>query len=98
MALPKAEIVLRGGRVFQGLAEGFVTALAVWQGRVLATGSDADMAPLIGPDTRVVELRGRAVVPGFNDAHQHLLPLGMALTEIDLRGERVTTLDELLRR
>jgi hypothetical protein len=44
--------------------------VALWGGRVLATGSDADIAPLIGPGTKVVDLRGQLLrVSG------HLMPV-----------------------
>ncbi|HET7292211.1 MAG TPA: amidohydrolase [Vicinamibacteria bacterium] len=80
-----ADLVLRGGRVWagKGLAEG--TAIAVRDGRVAALGVDADVLPLVGPGTRVVELRGRLVVPGFNDAHVHFLDGGFGLLSVDLR-------------
>jgi predicted amidohydrolase YtcJ len=94
----KADLVLRRGRVFRGLAEGFARAVAVADGRILAAGADDDVADMIGPSTRVLDLAGRAAVPGFNDAHQHILALGLALNEIDLRAGEVRTLAELLRR
>jgi predicted amidohydrolase YtcJ len=93
---PKADLVLRGGPIFQSLESEIVDALAIWSGRVLAGGSSDEMAPLIGPDTRVVELRGRSAVPGFNDAHQHLLSLGRSMMQVNLRPGVVGTLDELL--
>jgi predicted amidohydrolase YtcJ len=98
VAAVKADLVLRRGRVFCGLADGFAESIAVRAERVVAVGGDRDLAGLVGPGTTVIDLRGRAVVPGFNDAHQHQLPLGLALQEIDLRGDRVRSLDELLRR
>ncbi len=98
MAAGKADLVLRGGRVFRGLAEGFAEAVAIADGRILATGTDADIAALAGPATRVLDLAGRAAIPGFNDAHQHVLALGLSLNEIDLRATEVRTLAELLRR
>lgn len=47
------------------------TAFAVRGDRIAAVGSDAEMQALIGPGTRVIDLQGRHVVPGFNDAHWH---------------------------
>ena len=76
MALPKADTVLKNGRVFESLESGFREAVALWCGRVLATGDWREIEALVGPDTRVIDLRGRAVVPGFNDAHQHLIEPG----------------------
>jgi len=96
MPYPKADLVLRGGPVFRSLESPMVEALAVWSGRVLAGGSADDVAPLVGPDTTVVELRGRAAMPGFNDAHQHLLSLGRSMMQVNLRPGTVDTLDELL--
>lgn len=96
MPYPKADVVLRGGPIFRSLDSPTVDALALWSGRVLAGGGADDIAPLIGPDTKVIELRGRAAMPGFNDAHQHLLSLGRSMMQVNLRPGTVDTLDELL--
>jgi predicted amidohydrolase YtcJ len=96
MPYPKADLVLRGGPIFRSLQSEMVDALAVWSGRVLAAGNGDEIEPLIGPNTRVVELRGRSAVPGFNDAHQHLLSLGRSMMQVNLRPGVVSTLDELL--
>ena len=96
MVLPKADIVLTNGRVFQSLGDGACEAVALWSGRVLATGSDDAVEVLVGPSTTVIDLRGRAAVPGLNDAHQHLMSMGLALGEIDLGGGKVKTLAEFL--
>jgi predicted amidohydrolase YtcJ len=51
-------------------------ALVVGGGRILALGSDADMRALAGPGTRMIDAGGRLVLPGFQDAHNHLLDSG----------------------
>jgi hypothetical protein len=61
-------------------------AVAVRGSRILAVGSNEDMAPLVGPDTRVRDLAGRTVVPGFDDSHAHLLGIGFARLDVDLMG------------
>jgi predicted amidohydrolase YtcJ len=96
MDSPKAEIVLLNGRVFRGLAEGTAGALAISGGRVLATGSDGEIEPLIGRTTRVIDLRGRLASPGLYDAHLHLLPVGLAMAELDVRPRQAPTLAALL--
>lgn len=97
--MSNADIIISGGRIFSGLAEGFVTALAIGDGRVLAAGKEADIAALRGPQTRMVDLAGRVAIPGLNDAHMHLLPVGIAMTEVNLRVEEgVRSIDEILRR
>jgi predicted amidohydrolase YtcJ len=91
-----AETVLRNGTVWCGRSEGTAEAVALWGGRVLATGSDADLAPLIGPGTKVVDLRGRLATPGLIDAHLHLLPYGLTMREVDARPKNAPTLEALL--
>ncbi|MBN9453056.1 MAG: amidohydrolase [Bosea sp.] len=94
-----AETVLLNGRIFCGLAEGFVEALAIRDGKVLAAGTAIEIAALQGPVTKVVDLAGRVAIPGLNDAHMHLLPLGLAMSEVNLRPEEgVNSIDEILRR
>ncbi len=76
MSTSVADLVLRGGPVHTMTGSGPATALAVRDGRVLRVGTDADVVGLIGPATDVVELAGRAVIPGINDAHLHATWLG----------------------
>ena len=60
-----ADLVLRGGRIAtMDAARSWASAVAVREGRIVAVGPDAAVAPLIGPSTRVVELRGRTATPG----------------------------------
>lgn len=91
-----ADTILVGGRIWQGLREGFAEALAISGDKVLAAGTRADIEALAGPATRRIELAGRLAIPGINDAHMHLLPYGTTMTEVDLRPSAVSTMDELL--
>lgn len=56
--------------------------------KIIAIGSDADTRALIGPKTRVVDAKGRLIVPGFNDAHVHFLETGVQLSSVDLRSAK----------
>ena len=96
MAFPKADLILLNGRVFCGLGEAPAQALAVWGDRILAVGTEAEIKPLRGPATRVVDLRGRLATAGLYEAHLHLLPLGLTMAELDVRPRRVRTLEGLL--
>lgn len=97
--MTQADTVLFNGRIFCGLAEGCVEALAILDGKVLAAGTAAEMADLQGPGTRRVDLAGRLAIPGLNDAHMHLLPLGLGMSEVNLRPEEgVRSVKEILRR
>src|SRR5947209_11343284 len=60
-------------------------ALAVWNGQVIAVGSDADVRKLVGPKTKVLDLHGQRIVPGFYDSHVHLLGSGERLAEVALK-------------
>jgi predicted amidohydrolase YtcJ len=92
--LQSADLVLRGGKVFVADSAGTIAqALAVRDGKVVAVGRDADVAELIGPRTEVVELEGRLVTPGFNDAHLHFAAGGISLLDVQLGG--VTSLAEV---
>lgn len=92
-----AETILRNGTVWCGRAEGKTEAVALWGGRVLATGRDPEIAALRGPNTKVIDLKGRLAMPGLIDAHLHLLPYGLGMLEVDARPKNAPTLDDLLR-
>src|SRR2546422_5414718 len=82
-----AELIFTGGRVHTvNASNDIVPALAVSGGRILAAGSDDEARALAGPRTRVVELRGRSLLPGFIDAPAHLAGLGMAEVSLDCKA------------
>jgi predicted amidohydrolase YtcJ len=88
-----ADWLLTGGVVWTGAggppgAGARDHGVALRKGRVLAVGPSRELEGLRGPGTRVVELEGRFVAPGFVDAHVHLLVGGLALSRVDLRGVR----------
>ena len=83
-----ADIVLRGGRIAtMDTARSWASALAVRAGRIVAVGPDSEVAAHIGPRTRVIELRGRTVTPGFQDAHVHPVHGGLAMLRCDLHED-----------
>jgi predicted amidohydrolase YtcJ len=93
--LVTAHIVFTGGPVHLVDPAGSRTnAVAVRDGRVVALGPAADA--LIGPRTEVVDLRGRLLIPGFQDAHVHPIFGGVELGRCDLTGSR--SADDYLRR
>jgi predicted amidohydrolase YtcJ len=69
-----ADIVLRGGNIVTvDKAWRIAQAAAIKEGRFVAVGDNATIAPLIGPNTQVIELAGKTVVPGLIDTHLHQL-------------------------
>ncbi|HIE52588.1 MAG TPA: amidohydrolase [Armatimonadetes bacterium] len=70
-------------------------ALALRGGRVMAVGSNRKVLSLAGPQTKCYDLGGRTILPGFTDAHVHLVAYGLSLMrQADLTG--CTSLEELL--
>jgi hypothetical protein len=94
---PFADLVFTNGAVLtMDSANPTASAVAVHQGRIVFVGSDDEVQPLIGTTTRVVDLGGRTLMPGFQDAHVHPISSGL-----DLAGCDVTDLesrDAVLRR
>jgi predicted amidohydrolase YtcJ len=80
-------------------------AVAMKDGKLIGVGSDSDIEGLIGPNTRVHDMRGKTIIPGFIDAHIHVLSSGVRhvmAADCDLRSvaaiqaalrERVETAD-----
>src|SRR6478752_940825 len=84
-----ADLVLTGGHVHTvDPARPRAEAVAVRGERIVAVGSAAEVGPLIGSSTRVIDLRGRLLVPGFQDAHVHPIFAGIDLIECDVRDAR----------
>lgn len=102
-----ADLVVTNAKVWTvDRAKPEAEAIAVWRGRVLAVGTAAEVKPLIGPDTKVIDLGGRRVVPGFYDSHAHWLNGGRSLAQVDLKdakdeaefGRRLVEFDKKLSR
>ncbi|MFG2397364.1 amidohydrolase [Streptomyces lydicus] len=80
-----ADLVFLGGRVVTVDARFTVaSALAVTGGTISAVGGREDIAPLVGPGTRVIDLRGATLLPGINDSHLHGCAFGMASPPLSL--------------
>src|SRR5256884_9769529 len=85
----EAEMILAGGRIRTLGRTGLNphSHLAIAGGKVLGCGG-REVMKLRGPGTRVVELKGSAVLPGFNDAHAHVVYYGLTRFAADLSGVR----------
>ena len=88
-SVAQADLVLLNGRIWTGVAKvggaAEVEAVACLGGRLVAVGRNAEVRRWIGGRTRVVDLAGRRVVPGFNDAHVHFADGGQGLASVQLR-------------
>lgn len=81
-----ADIVLRGGNVWTGAVHAGPLAVAVQGGSIVFVGGDEDLRELVGRHTRVIDLAGRTVLPGFQDAHVHPPWGGLYATQCELHG------------
>ena len=103
-SMPKADLIFTRGNIYTGVFEPAPSliagrraeALAVRGDRILAVGKRDEVMKLKGPETKIVDLDGRFVMPGFNDAHMHLASAGLEKMNVNLVGAR--TLDELRER
>ncbi len=82
-----ADTVLIDGRIWtENPQQPEAEALAVCGNRIVQVGSSDAIRKLAGPSTKVTDLKGKRVVPGFNDAHVHFISGGSALASVQLRN------------
>lgn len=97
-AEPPADLVLRSGALYtMDDARSWAQAVAIRDGRIVFVGLDKDLAAHVGSATRVVDLKGRMLMPAFQDAHLHpisggLQAIGCDLTEFNAADEYVAAI------
>jgi predicted amidohydrolase YtcJ len=93
---PAADLILSNGKIIT-VDDRFsiAQAVAVTGDRVIAVGTNQDIARLAGPNTRRIDLSGKAVVPGMIDNHAHIMEEGRIWLE-ELRLDGITTRKEAL--
>src|SRR6185503_11650896 len=90
-----ADIVFKNGNIYTANDRSpKAQAIAVKADRIVYVGSNAGVQRYVGSNTRVVDLHGNTVLPGFADAHQHLS--GVGFREMTLNLENTTGLDDFL--
>jgi hypothetical protein len=94
---PPADLIVTNARIYTvDESRPVVEAFAVRGGRVAFVGNARGALSLRGPQTRVLDLGGRTVIPGMVDAHGHVSGLGTALAIVDLTG--ASSYDEIIAR
>jgi predicted amidohydrolase YtcJ len=97
---PKADLIFIHGNIYTQVIDPKASlgsgkraeALAIAGDKILAVGSREEILKSKGPDTKVIDLDGHFVMPGFNDAHMHLASAGLEKMNVNLVGAK--TLDE----
>jgi predicted amidohydrolase YtcJ len=83
---PSADLILTNGKIWTVDAKlPEAQAIAVVGKRIIAVGTNAEIESLKGPQTKVIDLNGKRVVPGFNDSHVHFMGGGQQLDSVDLK-------------
>jgi predicted amidohydrolase YtcJ len=79
---PEADVVFTGAAVYRVTETNpWATAVAITGKRISYVGDDAGAASFIGTNTRIVELGGKMLMPGFQDAHVHPVDSGMTFNQ-----------------
>ena len=96
----RADLVLKGGTVLtMDSTDTRAKAVAVRDGVIVGVGADHDVESLIGPQTRVIDCRGKTVTPGFIDSHTHNVFVGefrYKLDQLNLPAELTPSVEVLL--
>ncbi len=94
---PAADLIITNAKIWTvDKSRPTAQAVAVLGDRIIAVGSNADIAVLRGHDTKVIDLGGKLLLPGFNDAHVHFVSGGLQLESVQLND--VTSKEEFVRR
>lgn len=93
-----ADLVLKNGHIFTVDRNNLLAeAVAVTGNRIIAVGSNRQIEKFVKPGvTKVIDLEGKFVAPGFNDSHVHFFSVGSALEKVDLVG--ITSYDQMRER
>jgi len=83
----KADLVIKNAKVFTANDAGpWAEAVACKSGKIIAVGTERDIAKFAGPATKVLDVQGRLVIPGLIDAHTHFSSGGRSLISLSFRG------------
>lgn len=83
-----AELILHGGKIFTAVpGQPLQQAIAIEQGKILAVGSEQQVLRLGQPGTRLIDLRGKVLLPGFIDSHSHAIRGGLQMHQATLEGQ-----------
>lgn len=92
-----ATLIFTNGKIWTGESDStFVEALALKDNKVMAIGTNSEILEYLGSKTQLIELNGKLVTAGFNDAHIHFLSGSMGLSLVELSSTE--SLEEMLQK
>ncbi len=95
LAVETADLVFQGGNIYTvDASRSWAQSVAIKSGKIAFVGSDDESAEYVGPNTKVVDLKGRLMLPAFQDIHIHAISGGIEATRVNLNP--LSTLDEYI--
>ncbi len=92
-----ADLVLVNGKIITvDSSDTIAEAVAVRDGRILKAGSTAEIKRLAGRRTRIIDLKGRTVLPGFIDSHEHCIRRGLQADWVNCASPPMTSIDDIV--
>jgi predicted amidohydrolase YtcJ len=91
-----ADTIIHNAKIATNSVPSFVQAVAIADGKIAAAGSDQEIQRQRGPATKVIDARGRTVIPGLNDSHMHPIRGGLTYN-LELRWDGVPSLADAMR-
>jgi predicted amidohydrolase YtcJ len=91
-----ADVILHNAKIATNSNPSFVGAIAIADGKIVATGSEREIRHMHGAAARVIDAKGRTVIPGLNDSHMHPIRGGLNYN-MELRWDGVPSLTDALR-
>jgi predicted amidohydrolase YtcJ len=88
VAAPGADLVLRNGKIVTLDTPATAQAVAITAGKIVAVGTDGQIAREIQPSTKVIDLGGKLAIPGFIEGHGHFTGVGQMKMNLNLRDAR----------
>lgn len=93
----EADLLIQNARIRTFNQKGTIAqSLATYNGWIIGVSSNEDLVNLIGPQTQVMDLGGRTVLPGFIDAHEHLSNFAEIPLQLDFSSPQPKSIEELL--
>jgi len=84
-----ADVVLVHARIYTvNTQQPWAEALAIRDGKIVALGTEREIAHYRGPWTKVIDAKGRLVLPGFTDCHVHFLDASLAMQQVSLEDAK----------
>src|SRR5215472_16110343 len=95
-SIMRPDLIVYNAQIATNSIPSFVQAIAIADGKVVASGTNQDILSQSGPETRVIDAGGRTVIPGLNDSHMHPIRGGLNYN-MELRWDGVPSLADALR-